>query len=45
MNRDISRRGKTIKTLQHQKGDLPVEIPTNREGSFGPKLVRKYQTC
>ena len=40
-NRGNSRNGKTMKTL---KDDLPVEIPRNREGSFDPKLIRKYQT-
>ena len=43
-NRGNSRNGKTTKTLKDDKGDLPVEIPRDREGSFDPKLIRKYQT-
>ena len=43
-NRGNSRNGKTTKTLKDGRGDLPVEIPRDREGSFDPKLIRKYQT-
>ena len=43
-NRGNSRNGKTTKTLKDDKGALPVEIPRDREGSFDPKLIRKYQT-
>ena len=43
-NRGNSRNGKTTKTLKNDKGDLPVEIPRDREGSFDPKLFRKYRT-
>ena len=43
-NRGNSRNGKTTKTLKDDKGDLPVEIPWDREGSFNPKLIRKYQS-
>ena len=42
--RNRGRHGKTTKTLKDDKGDLPVEIPRDREGSFDPKLIRKYQT-
>ena len=40
-NRDNSHNGKTTKTLKGETGDLPVELPRNREGFFDPKLVRK----
>ncbi len=43
-NRGNSRNGKTTKTLKDQTGDLPVEIPRDREGTFDPRLIRKYQT-
>ena len=43
-NRGNSRNGKTTKTLKDETGDLPVEIPRDREGTFDPKLIRKYQT-
>ena len=43
-NRGNSRNGKTAKTLRDDKGDLPVEIPRDREGTFDPKPIRKYRT-
>ena len=43
-NRGNSRNGKTTKTLNDDRGDLPVEIPQDREGSFDPKLIREYRT-
>jgi putative transposase len=39
-----SRNGKTTKTLKDEKGEVPIDIPRDREGSFDPKLIRKYQT-
>ena len=43
-NRGNSRNGKTTKMLKDETGDLPVDIPRDREGSFDPMLIRKYQT-
>ena len=43
-NRATSRNGKTTKTLKDDNGDLPVDIRRDREDSFDPKLIRKYQT-
>lgn len=43
-NRGNSRNGTSTKTLKDDKGDLPIEIPRDRDGSFDPKLIRKYQT-
>ncbi len=39
-----SRNGKTDKTLKTDKGDLPVRIPRDRNGTFEPVLVPKNQT-
>ena len=43
-NSGNSRNGKTTKTLKDEKGEVPIDIPRDREGSFYPKLIRKYQT-
>lgn len=43
-NRGNSRNGKATKTLKDGNSDLPVYIIRDREGSFDPKLIRKYQT-
>jgi putative transposase len=39
-----SRNGKTTKTLKTDKGDLPVQVPRDRNGSFEPVLVPKNKT-
>lgn len=36
-----SRNGSTPKTLRSQVGDVPLDIPRDREGSFTPRLVPK----
>lgn len=38
-----SRNGKSSKTLRTDKGDVPVNVPRDRNGSFEPKLVKKHQ--
>ena len=38
-----SRNGKTPKTLRTDKGDVPVKVPRDRNGSFEPQLVKKHQ--
>src|SRR5450755_1302502 len=38
-----SRNGSGSKTLQTEQGPLPVEIPRDRNGTFEPQLVKKYQ--
>ena len=38
-----SRNGKSPKTLRTDKGDVPVQIPRDRNGSFEPQLVKKHQ--
>jgi putative transposase len=39
-----TRNGKSRKTLKGEFGELPIEIPRDRHGSFEPKLVPKHQT-
>ena len=39
-----SRNGKTDKTLKTDRGDLPVKVPRDRNGTFEPVLVPKNKT-
>jgi putative transposase len=39
-----SRNGSSSKTLLTEDGELPIEVPRDRDGSFEPLLVRKGQT-
>lgn len=39
-----NRNGTSAKTLKTDKGELPIEVPRDRNGSFEPVLVRKHQT-
>ena len=39
-----ARNGKSNKTLKGEFGELPIEIPRDREGSFEPQLISKHQT-
>jgi putative transposase len=39
-----TRNGTTAKTLRTELGDVPVDVPRDRDGSFEPQLVRKRQT-
>ena len=39
-----TRNGKSQKTLKGEFGELPIEIPRDREGSFEPQLISKHQT-
>lgn len=39
-----TRNGKSHKTLKGEFGELPIEIPRDRHGSFEPRLVTKHQT-
>ena len=38
------RNGRSRKTLKGEFGELPIEIPRDRDGTFEPKLVPKHQT-
>jgi len=39
-----ARNGKSTKTLKGEFGQLPIEIPRDRQGSFEPQLIPKHQT-
>jgi len=39
-----TRNGKSSKTLKGDFGELPIEIPRDRHGSFEPQIVTKHQT-
>jgi hypothetical protein len=39
-----TRNGKSRKTLKGEFGELPIEIPRDRHGTFEPKLIPKHQT-
>ncbi|MBB5447987.1 transposase-like protein [Paraburkholderia sp. WSM4177] len=39
-----TRNGHSAKTLQGEFGELPLNIPRDRQGAFEPKLVERHQT-
>ncbi len=39
-----TRNGKSRKTLKGEFGELPIDIPRDRHGTFEPQLVPKHQT-
>ena len=39
-----ARNGKSCKTLKGEFGELPIEIPRDREGNFEPQIISKHQT-
>src|SRR6516165_6472713 len=39
-----NRNGTSSKTLKTDKGELPIEVPRDRNGSFEPVLLKKHQT-
>lgn len=39
-----TRNGKSQKTLKGEFGELPIEIPRDRQGTFEPQLIPKHQT-
>jgi len=39
-----ARNGKSRKTLKGEFGELPIEIPRDRESSFEPRIISKHQT-
>lgn len=39
-----TRNGKSRKTLKGEFGELPLEIPRDRNGSFEPQIIPKHQT-
>ena len=40
-----ARNGKSRKTLKGDFGELPIEIPRDRQGSFEPQIVAKHHLC
>lgn len=43
-NTDNSRNGYSSKTVQGSMGEVPINIPRDRNGEFEPQLVKKHQT-
>jgi putative transposase len=39
-----SRNGTTEKTLKGKNGEITIEVPRDRKGTFEPQLVKKHQT-
>jgi len=39
-----TRNGKSKKTLKGEFGELPIEVPRDRHGTFTPQLIPKHQT-
>lgn len=39
-----TRNGKSSKTLKTELGDVDIEVPRDRDGTFEPQLVKKRQT-
>ena len=39
-----ARNAKSRKTLKGEFGELPIEIPRDREGRFEPQIISKHQT-
>jgi putative transposase len=37
------RNGRSKKTVRSQSGDLPITTPRDRDGTFEPQLIEKYQ--
>ena len=38
-----TRHGTTLKTLTTDQGNVPIEAPRDRNGTFEPRLVKKHQ--
>jgi putative transposase len=39
-----SRNGKTSKTIKGDFGEIPIEVPRDRNGAFNPQIIPKHQT-
>jgi putative transposase len=42
--KDNSRNGHSPKTLKGDLGEIPIEVPRDRQGSFEPQMIKKHQT-
>jgi len=43
-NTGNSRNGKSKKTIKGDFGEVPIDVPRDRTGSFEPQIVKKHQT-
>jgi transposase-like protein len=43
-NTGNSRNGKSSKIIKSNSGEIPIEVPRDRNGSFEPRIVKKNQT-
>lgn len=43
-NSGNSRNGKSRKTVKNDQGKIDIEVPRDRNGSFDPVVIKKYQT-
>jgi transposase-like protein len=43
-NSGNSRNGKSRKTLKGEAGEMTIEVPRDRNGTFEPQLIEKHQT-
>lgn len=41
--RDNTRNGTSSKRVRTDNGEIPIDVPRDREGSFEPQLVKKHQ--
>jgi len=39
-----TRNGKSKKTLKSESGEVTIEVPRDRQGTFEPQIVEKHQT-
>jgi len=39
-----SRNGKSLKTLKGEAGEMTIDVPRDRNGTFEPQLIEKHQT-
>lgn len=39
-----SRNGKSSKTIKGDFGEIPIEVPRDRNGAFNPQIIPKHQT-
>ncbi|MBV6444084.1 MAG: IS256 family transposase ISDku1 [Ignavibacteriaceae bacterium] len=42
-NSGNSRNGKSVKTIKNEQGKIEIQVPRDRNGSFDPIVVKKYQ--
>ena len=43
-NSGNTRNGKSKKTLKTESGDVTIEVPRDRQGTFEPQIIEKHQT-